>query len=1077
MGSIDKLNAELGVPLPKSHIATLIDPGFLADRPTPSVVHQRRSILSILTTSLVIIWISGCQPENPSATNPRHTRGQEQTLSQSEQATEKNEIASELATLENERHNNIDQAIKKAASLLVRFPDDPRVLFAAAKTFLLANKTNQAIELLDSISEQSDLINEASRLLVTALKQKDDERKSTEHAATEQKLSHQKLLPELRDRVTDRPTNLVLRDALWRELNRHGLREEACRHADFLCTIGKATPEHLISLLQRNLSFPISLPEGSKPDTVFHQGLGISRWRYSNGNLTEAIEELRNHQLAATTTQAETAFLGRLLSEAQNYGAFSDWIVSCNAETQIHGDFWAALGTFFLDQHQDEAATRCLMEALLRDPTDERSAHRLAKALDAMGRTEDAKQARHRAVIIVQLKNEIPRLSAEQLGETQTISERLLELGRPFEALNWKLLAKDSAAATPVAAALRQQITQMSQNQAALTMAFEMSQLDLSRATFEIAPELISNLKSDTRVFLTVQNNPASLQSNPHLASKVNPRENSIKNDHPQATWELTDVADKVGLNFQWYKDLENDFSSIPLHEVMGGGVAVIDYELDGWPDVYLAQGSGEPPHQSGTRSNQLFRNLAGSFDTVTDLSNSSDHNYSSGIAAGDVNQDGFPDLWIGNLGKSRLLVNNGDGTFRDDSETLGLETDLFTSSVAIADLTQDGLPDLFEVAYVEMEGGFREPGKGADDKYIVPSPLSFYASPDRWLENRGDGTWVARTISSDRIEPGTGLGVLISDFDQDGINEVFVANDGRANHLLKIKRDRSVDNLAELSGLSAGFDGGFSACMGIASGDFDRNGRQDLHLSNFSQQSNHHFLQLSQNLFTDLAVQFRHADWSSLYVGFGIKAMDIDRNGWLDLIATNGHIFDLTDRGEPLQMPGQVIMNDGGRFEWSRTESPSQYWQNQHIGRAISKIDFNRDHRIDFLVSHLDHPVALLENQTESPANWIQFELIGTQTERDAVGTRVRVQAGEQSWTEWVTAGDGYLSSDQKLIDIGIGSADQIDSVSVTWPSGVKYQWENLTPNRRLMIIENQTGEPMEITIPSAWPSIANAP
>ena len=145
MGSIDKLNAELGVPLPKSHIATLIDPGFLADRPTPSVVHQRRSILSILTTSLVIIWISGCQPENPSATNPRHTRGQEQTLSQSEQATEKNEIASELATLENERHNNIDQAIKKAASLLVRFPDDPRVLFAAAKTFLLANKTNQAI--------------------------------------------------------------------------------------------------------------------------------------------------------------------------------------------------------------------------------------------------------------------------------------------------------------------------------------------------------------------------------------------------------------------------------------------------------------------------------------------------------------------------------------------------------------------------------------------------------------------------------------------------------------------------------------------------------------------------------------------------------------------------------------------------------------------------------------------------------------------------------------------------------------------------------------------------------------------
>ncbi len=166
----------------------------------------------------------------------------------------------------------------------------------------------------------------------------------------------------------------------------------------------------------------------------------------------------------------------------------------------------------------------------------------------------------------------------------------------------------------------------------------------------------------------------------------------------------------KKVLNFQWYRDVEINPDIIPIHEALGGGIAVLDYDLDGWPDVYLAQGSGDPPTSSCTRSNQLFRGGPQVFHPVTSLAQADDFNYSSGLAAGDVNQDGFVDLYLGSLGHNRLLVNNGDGTFRDATLQMDDSSDRFTSSVAIADINSDGLPDLFESNYIQMEGGFAVP-------------------------------------------------------------------------------------------------------------------------------------------------------------------------------------------------------------------------------------------------------------------------------------------------------------------------------------------------------------------------------
>lgn len=948
----------------------------------------------------------------------------------------------------------IDRAIQSADRALIQSPDHPMVQFAAAKAYVSADKIDQGIELLKSIlskpkpigappSNHSDIagtntLAQAAKLFSKTIFSKTRSRKAS---ANNDEVTSALLV--LRGVVDQYPSNLPLRRELWAVLNRLGLREDASRMADQLCAAGLANREDLISLLQRNLCFPLDLPPNSDPEEYFELGLGMARWLHANDQLHDAIEQLRNYP-RAESQQAEIALLGRLLFESQQHESFSEWILSCNAQTQQLNDFWAALGTYFLDQHEHAAATRALMEALLRDPTDERSAHRLAKSLDALGRSQDAEQARHRAVLIVQLKQEASSLQLSGNSAASAIVDQLLELGRPFEALSWKIQGATKNQINLITS-YREQLRQLSQNPDAIGMAFEMSQLDLAREQFKIPKDLLqSYARKDTKT----NSQPAVGKTGGSVSSQ----------NQVAIALQLVDQAEERGIDFQWFADIENNLSEIPLHEVLGGGAAVIDYQLDGWPDIYLAQGSGEPPSSRSTRSNQLFRNLSGAFRSITTESQTSDYHYSSGIASGDVNQDGFPDLWIGNLGPNRLLINNGDGTFHDESQSLGTSGDRFTSSVAIADLNGDHFPDLFEVAYVEMDGGFRLPEVGPDGKAIVPSPLSFYAASDRWYENLGNGKWREHLIAGDGIEPGTGLGLLISDLDDDGRNEVFVANDGRANHYLKIQPNGDFTNLADLSGLAAGFDGGFSACMGVAAADFDHDGRLDLHVSNFSHQSNHHYLQLREQMFTDLAIKYRHADWSSPYVGFGLKAADLDRNGWMDLIATNGHIFDLRERGEPLEMPAQVILNREGRFAPTATEAWSDYWQKPHVGRSVTKIDFNRDQRTDFIITHLDDPLALLENQTQISGNWLQLELIGTDSERDAIGTKVVLKAGNERWSEWITAGDGYLSCDQKLMDFGLGATSIVDRIEVHWPSGTTQKFNSIDTNHRLLIIEGQT-------------------
>ena len=613
-----------------------------------------------------------------------------------------------------------------------------------------------------------------------------------------------------------------------------------------------------------------------------------------------------------------------------------------------------------------------------------------------------------------------------------------MDLGRPFEGIAWMLttVPRDAISKRAELAVMRREL---GRNDDALVMAVESAIVGIDFAQFQLEPAIEELQRASP------------LQANSAHYPKNNTAE--VKLD---VSPRLVNVAQQVGVDFQWYLDTDINLELIALHEAIGGGIAIIDYDLDGWPDIYLAQGSGDPPTDACTRSNVLLRNTQARFQSVTSLAGVEDYNYSSGLAVGDVNQDGFCDLVLGSVGRNRLLINNGDGTFRDATEQMGSIEDRFTTSLAIADVNGDALPDLFVTNYVEMEGAFVLPFIDDSGQLHAPRPLTHKAALDRWFENRGDGSFEVHDVSRRAAEPASSLGIVITDFDSNGSNEIFVANDLLPNHFLYPGGDNQFRNMADVKGIAHGFDGRSNACMGIASGDFNRDGQIDLHVTNFNNESSNLFLQTRGGGFTDFAVRYGLESLTLPLVGFGTKAIDVDRNGWLDLIVTNGHVFDLP-QDDQFEMPPQLLMNLGNRFEQVSVEDESSYWTQKYLGRSLASLDFDRDGSIDFLVGHLDQPVALLHNETRTDGHWIQFELVGKTSERDAIGARIVVTAGGEQFVQWVTAGDGYLCSDESVVDFGLGAHRGLESVQIHWPHGETQVFHNLELGHRYLIVEGE--------------------
>ena len=732
------------------------------------------------------------------------------------------------------------------------------------------------------------------------------------------------------------------------------------------------------------------------------------------------------------------ALFGRAAAEAQDDESLNWWLTQVDQETQEFSDYWAALGLLLGSQNRLEESGRALMEAIVRDPTDFRSISRLRSVLESLGYHEEANRFEQRFQILNAISNENNRIADSSTPNVEAmlgIASLLDSIDRRMEAALWRLLVGFHQQLPPEAMQdLKSQLGKVLQAGSGLP-APQTRLCDVDREQFPL-PNLDSlrNVKTERIASLDLQ------PSVPRVARFEN-------------------VADEIGLRHAYEVASTKVDKGFSVYQSVGGAVAVLDYDCDGEADLYFAQGSGDPPEFVGSKSNQLFRNRDGQLVDITAVAAASEHHYSMGVTAGDWNQDGFPDIAVANIGANTLLLNNGDGTFRKETMDDRDDTTLMTTSLAMADVTGDHLPDLYEVNYLhDPEIGKRPRRNDRGDVIETLMPKDFKPGLDRMIVNDAEGGSSFRDMGDPEFAARAGLGVVVGDFDHQRGNEIFVGNDVYANQLWRRadNGDAWVD-VAMLVGCAYGFSGAKTASMGIASGDFDRNGWLDFHVTNFQGESVSHYLN-ERGSYKDRNIQVGLAGPSQSVLGFGTQALDYDNDSDLDLVVANGHIEDAISSQAPFEQPAQLFCNLGDRFELIDVEDNSGYWSRNHLGRGVASLDWNRDGKIDFVVTHLGEPSALLVNRTSTSNHWLQIVLRGVDSERDAIGARVRLRAGGRELTEWVTAGDGFFSRNEPLLSFGLGHLDAVEQITIQWPSGNLQTIAGPPTDQRWLVIENES-------------------
>ena len=536
------------------------------------------------------------------------------------------------------------------------------------------------------------------------------------------------------------------------------------------------------------------------------------------------------------------------------------------------------------------------------------------------------------------------------------------------------------------------------------------------------------------------------------LVPRMTPAESTRSRSHVF----FRDDAEAVGLRFT-YDNGETAIHQLP--ETMGGGVGLLDYNGDGWLDVYCTQGGAFPPDPSRPPSgDRLFRNRGnGTFEDATESAGIAAfaRGYGHGVAVGDYDNDGHPDLFVTRWRSYALYRNKADGTFEDVTASAGLGGDRdWPTSAAFADLDGDGDLDLYVCHYLEWDPDRPKICRDSETQaYVTCSPRDFAALPDRVFRNDG-GRFVDVTDSAGITdEDGRGLGVVAADLDGDGKIDLFVANDQTANYLFRNLGGFRFEEVGQAAGLASNASGGYQAGMGVACGDLDGDGRPELAVTNFYGESTTLYQNLGGGLFSDCTAARGLALPSRYLLGFGIAFLDADNDTHLDLITANGHLDRLP--GTPYKMPVQLLLGDGARLHEVAAGGGSALTV-PRIGRALATGDLDNDGRMDALV--LDHgsPLAYLHNQTPRGGSFLVLQLESTHANRDAVGARVMVRAGRRRQWAWRLGGGSYQAASDSRLHFGLGRAALVDEVEVAWPSGSVQRFSAFSTNRGYRLRED---------------------
>ena len=524
---------------------------------------------------------------------------------------------------------------------------------------------------------------------------------------------------------------------------------------------------------------------------------------------------------------------------------------------------------------------------------------------------------------------------------------------------------------------------------------------------------------------------------------------------------EFRDVTAAAGIKF-----VHNNgaYGKKYLPETLGPGVAFIDYDNDGWPDIFLVNGTDWPGHAGKRSTPKLYHNNHdGTFTDVTHKAGLDVEMFGLGVTVGDYDNDGYDDLFVTAYGQSHLFHNNGNGTFTDVTQKAGFGgVKEFSTSAAWVDYDKDGRLDLVVANYVTWspEADLYCTMDGKSKSYCTPE--SYKGASIRLWHNNGDGTFSDVTKQAGLYEPTSKtLGIAILDFDNDGWPDILISNDTQPNKLYRNNGNGTFTEKAVVAGVAFSEDGVARAGMGVDTADYDRSGNTSLMITNFSNQMISLYHNEGRGLFVDEAPRSEVGRASLLTLGFGCFFFDYDLDGWPDILVVNGHIdpdIQKVQANVKYAEPPHLFRNLGkGKFA-EVTKTAGAAFATARVGRSVAYADVYDNGRLDILMSTNGGPVSLFKNEAVGTANHsLRVKLIGTKSNRDGIGAVVRVTTAEGTQTQMLRSGSSYLSASELVLTFGVGQQSKVDSVEIRWPSGQIDRLANVNAGQTVTVTEGK--------------------
>jgi hypothetical protein len=528
----------------------------------------------------------------------------------------------------------------------------------------------------------------------------------------------------------------------------------------------------------------------------------------------------------------------------------------------------------------------------------------------------------------------------------------------------------------------------------------------------------------------------------------------------------LVDVTSAAGISFEHNAGA---YGGKLLPETLGSGCAFLDYDGDGWQDILLINGMDWAGHKRRRSTLKLFRNNHdGTFTDVTRAAGLDVEMYGMGVAVGDYNNDGFPDLLVSCVGQNRLFKNTGKSTFVDVTHVSGLSGRAALSTSALwFDYDRDGLLDLFVCNYVKLSPE-HDVFCSLDSKHKSYCTPEAYRGETCWLfRNRGDGSFEDVTASSGIFDSSSkSLGVAMIDYNRDGWMDILVANDTQPNKLYRNNHNGTFKEVGVESGLAFSSDGKARAGMGVDVGDFENSGIPGVAITNFDNEMLGLYRGLANGNYEDVAIPAGVGFPSRDTLGFGCLFLDANLDGRLDLMTANGHIDDTVRniRGNVgyAQAP-QMFLNRGkDKFQNVSTQVGAGFSQPK-VGRGLAYGDFDRDGDLDILITTNQGPAYLYRNDQLEGNRSIRFRLVGTQSNRDAIGAMVRIYQEGLIQSRLVKSGSSYLSQSEFPVTFGVGKRGQVDRVTIEWPNGRTEEFKNLATAKAYECVEGKGIKPQQ--------------